>query len=365
MFCYFGIKSWRPRSRKHSDKGDKAQRRLDLREKRKRNISEPIPIVKSSAAVERLLRFRDNNNVFLLTDGSSISESPCHHGCSRLFSSETSSLTTGYANSDNENLDDSVFVDSITVRLRSGSVGAQIPPKPPRLPPKPPRMRQTREFVCQNPNCCKSEVLLGRTQVLFKSCNFCFTHYCSAKCQNESWKEHKKVCFYGNIDSNLQKVENTLKEDDVNYYFSKLAHDGYASKGRGCLFIVFSSPLQLEEFLKHKIAGVRLKPSYSALKDVFRRGVSNRYRKKLIETIASYEPATEYVINMAVVVGQKAPNNPVPRNREVTVRKIITAQYHEDFAAGEAELGLLRECQNFRTKQKLYLNKNVDRRKSI
>eukprot|EP00794_Sanderia_malayensis_P015948 gene15948-17551_t len=360
MFCYFGIKSWRPKSRKHSDK---SSRRLELRERRKRNISEPIPITKSSAAVERLLRFRDNNNVFLLADGgSSISNSPCHHGFSRLYSSETSSVTTGcFPNVDVDEIDDSVFVDSITERLGSIAQANEF-----HLPPKPPRMKQSREFICQNSTCRKSEVLLGKFQVLFKSCSFCFTHYCSAKCQNECRREHRKVCFYGNIDHNLQQIQRILKESNASYYFSKLAYDGYIFKGRGCLFMIFSSPSAMDEFIEHKIAGMKFKPSYSASTDVIKRCVSNKYRKTLLETIYTYEPATQFVVNIAVVVGHRAPNNPVPRRREVTVRKIIIVDIHPDFAAREKAMCMLKECREFQTiNSHIIINRENIRRKSI
>lgn len=353
MFCYIGYRGWRPRLRSQSTgKESKTSKRLDLREKRKRNISEPIPIVKSTAAVERMLRFHDNNNMFLLTDGSSISESPCHRGYNRQFCSETSSTTTGYANSED---DDSVFVDQL---IESSKIE-------PAFPQKPPRMKQKREFVCQNQNCNKREVLLGKVQVLFKSCNFCFTHYCSARCQNISWKEHKNVCFYGNIDSNLSQIETILEQPEVSIYFSKLAFDGYKFKGRGCLFITFSSPKALVEFVEHTIAGIRFRPTYSATMDVLKRCVSNRYRRQLVDTIGYYEPATQYVINVAVVVGHRVPNNPVPRTREVTVRKILTAHLHPDFTAREKQLSTLKECQTFSPTRKLKLQAKNSRRKSV
>lgn len=361
MLCYFGYKGWRPRIRSLRKNSENEQkRRLDLREKRKRNISEPMPIVTSSTTVQRLLGFQDNNNMFVLTDGSSISESPCHRGFNPLYS-DTSSATTDYATSDNEACDDSVFVDSATERLRRNSIGT---PKAPRqLPPKPPRMRQKRTFVCQNSACGKSEVLLGKIQVLFKSCNFCFTHYCSAKCQNASWCQHRKVCYYGGVDSSLIEAQLVLSERDVNFYLSKQAYDSYVSKGRGCLFMVFSSPLALNEFIEHKIAGVRFRPSYSTAKDVLKCCVSNRYRRKLLEIISTYEPASQIVVNIAVVVGHKVPNNPVPRSREVTVRKITTLDLHQDFAAQGSQLNAIKECQSY--KHRTNSNGNKDRRKSI
>lgn len=332
MFPYFGDGSCFPRIRlKSQSKSVKEGRQLGLREKRKRIISEPIPIEKNSAAVDKLLGFQDNNNLFSLTDASSFSESPCHRGFNRLYISETSSTVTEYHNGDDLSTDGAVFVTPREDQARRNSVCVFIPPKPP-------RMRQKRTFICQHRGCGKAEILLGRVQVALKSCTFCFTHYCSARCQNEDLAEHLKVCFYGKIDTNLDKLIRMINEGNVNRYLSKLAFDKYIAKGRGCLFIVLPSNEQLQETVDNDSAGLRFQPLFSSRSDVERCCVSNRYRRKLLRAVETYEPATQFIVNIAIVAGQRIPNNPVPRKRDVTVRKIVALDLHEEVRPTQQEL---------------------------
>lgn len=339
MLPYFGDNSCFPRLRlKSHSKSSNERRKPSVREKRKRIISEPIPIETSSAVVDKLLGFKDNNNMFSMADAGSFSESPCHRGFNRLFISETSSIVTEYQNGDDVSADDSVFVTPRDEpQPRRNSICAFIPPKPP-------RMRQKRAFICQNRGCKKTEILLGRIQVAFKSCNFCFTHYCSAKCQNESSAEHLKVCFYGKIDWSLARLSTMLSKGDLNLYLSRLACDKYMTRGRGCLFIVLSSKEQLDEIVEKSPMFMQIQPLYSSVHDVERCCVSNRYRKKLLKTVASYDTATKFVVNVAIVVGRRVPNNPVPRMRDVTVRKIITIDLHEDVRPSQKELLSIEAC---------------------
>ena len=336
MFQYFGDSSCFPRIRlKSESKPAKEGRKLSLKEKRKRIISEPMPIVKSTSVVDKLLAFNGNNNVFALSDASSFSESPCHRGFNRLYISETSSTVTEYQS--DVAADDSVFVSPREEVTRRNSVCAFIPPKPP-------RMRQKRTFICQNRGCGQTEILLGRIQVAFKSCNFCFTHYCSAKCQNENSTEHLKVCFYGKIDSNLTKLSKMLGNGDVNFYFSNLAYHGYTTKGKGCLFIVLSSKDELDELVTDENTIMRYQPLYSSLPDIQRGCVTNKYCRKLVKTISLYEPATQFVVNIAIVVGRRVPTNPVPRTRDVTVRKIVVVDLNENIRPRQEELLVVKAC---------------------
>ena len=320
------------------------------RGKRKRIISEPIPIANSSPVVDKLLSFNGNNNFSLLSDVGSFSESPCHRGFNRLYISETSSTITEYQNNDDSALDDSVFVTPRKEDARRNSVCAVVPPKPP-------RMRQKRTFICQNRGCGKAEILLGRIQVAFKSCSFCFTHYCSARCQNENFKEHMKVCFYGKIDANLTELARILGESEMNANLSRMAYDGYIQRGKGCLFMIFSSKEELQELVNRKTLTSKQQPLYSSVADVERGCVKNKYRQKLLRTISAYEPAMQFVVNIAIVVGRRVPNNPVPRTRDVTVRKIELVNLHADIRLKPKGLLMVKECLPL-------LNNAIDLRKS-
>ena len=338
MFSYFGESSCFPRIRLKSESKTSKERRPSVtRGKRKRIISEPMPIVKSSSVVDKLLSFNGNNNVPLLSDVGSFSESPCHRGFNPLYISETSSTVTEYQNIDEGSVDEAVFVTPVEEEARRNSVCAVIPPKPP-------RMRQKRTFICQNRGCGNAEILLGRIQVAFKSCNFCFTHYCSAKCQNENLREHMKICFYGKIDSNLTKLSTILRKGDINAHLSKMAYDGYMERGRGCLFMVFSSKEELNKLVDSETMVKKLQPLYSTVADVKRGCVKNKYQQKLLKKTSSYEPSMQFIVNIAIVVGRRVPNNPVPRTRDVTVRKIVLLDLHEDIGPKQQRLLLVKEC---------------------
>ena len=86
-------------------------------------------------------------------------------------------------------------------------------------PAKPPRKTTRREFICKH--CGFMEQLRGQVELLFKSCVYCFTHYCSAECQNKDLKSHYKYCFYGKIYYYIEKLKKILvsnKNMNQEYY---------------------------------------------------------------------------------------------------------------------------------------------------
>lgn len=214
------------------------------------------------------------------------------------------------------------------------------PPKPPRLPPKPPRLMEKKLFVCENPECRKEEELLGIVELNFKSCSSCFTHYCSPECRQSHWYEHKQSCYYGRINSHMKSIIHLCRRDEeLSRYLTDIARNGYMSKGRGAVMLIFLSPSAAEIFVEthgmEYFDHPRKEPTYSSNAEIKSAGVMSKYQKKLLELVNDYFPARELVVTIAIVVGKTLPTTPVPRCKEPAVIENIKLKVHESCYAKE------------------------------
>ena len=224
---------------------------------------------------------------------------------------------------DNQQTPRSCSTKSSTLPRRTH--GGKIPPqKPPRgLPPKPPRLMERKLFTCENPSCQKEEELLGIVALDFKSCPSCFTHYCCVECRREHWTEHRIVCHYGQVDSHMKSIINMCNEKRfLLHYLSEIAREGFVTKGRGAVMIVFLSPKATELFVETGVdyfRNPRNTPTFSSTQELQNVGVSSKHQKLLVSLVKNYSPAQEMVINIAVVIGKDLPKTPIPRNKEPAV----------------------------------------------
>ena len=182
-------------------------------------------------------------------------------------------------------------------------------------PPKPPRLMEKKLFTCENPECQRTEELLGMIAINFKACPACFTHYCSTKCRVEHWPVHKLICHYGRMKSFMKIIaELCHSNEDVQTQLSSLASEGFYSKGRGCVMLIFASANDARLFIDEKICQ---KPTYSSLDQVQTLGVRSEHRKNLVRFINHYKPEHEFVLNVAIVAERNMPPSPaVPRSKD-------------------------------------------------
>lgn len=220
---------------------------------------------------------------------------------------------------------------SNTIPRRTHS-GKTPPQKPPRgLPPKPPRLMERKLFTCENPSCQKEEELLGIVALDFKSCPSCFTHYCCVECRRTHWNEHRIVCHYGQVDSHMKLIINMCNENQfLLHYLSEIAREGFITKGRGAVMVVFLSPKAAELFLETGVEyfrNPRNTPTFSSTQELESAGVSSKHQKTLLRVVRNYSPAQEMVVNIAVVIGKNLPKTPIPRNKEPAVITQITIPF--------------------------------------
>lgn len=182
-------------------------------------------------------------------------------------------------------------------------------------PPKPPRLMEKRVFTCENPECQRSEELLGMIAINFKACPACFTHYCSTKCRVTHWPIHKVICHYGRMKSYMNTIAEICQKDEiVQNQLASLASAGFYSKGRGCVMLIFASANDARLFIDEKISQ---KPTYSSLDQVETLGVRSEHRKNLLRLINHYKPECEFILNVAIVAQRNLPPSPaVPRNTD-------------------------------------------------
>lgn len=188
------------------------------------------------------------------------------------------------------------------------------------------RRGSTTTVKCSNPRCEKEEVLFSGEKTTYTSCPACFTYYCTRNCRRIHWSEHKKVCFFGRINSYIRSfIYLCHKKEALKFQLSRAAKEGFKKKGRGCVLVTFASAQSARKFMT---TGCTFFPSpltYSSLQDLQAEGVVSKHRVALTQNIRDYDPEEEFVLNLAIIAGkmENLPANPVPRRKVTTVLQVI------------------------------------------
>ncbi|XP_065646729.1 serine-rich adhesin for platelets isoform X1 [Hydra vulgaris] len=155
-----------------------------------------------------------------------------------------------------------------------------------------------RTVICGNPPCSKFQVLRGQQKSKFKTCQSCFTCYCSNRCKKAHWEDHKRMCLYGRIckyiKSFLKQCENGKK---INRYFSKLSAENYKINGKGCLSIKFLSLNEVKFTCKKNVLPTQY--CYVQIKEV-ESDKQNRQNCLLLQTLRDYNPEEEFIVKISV-----------------------------------------------------------------
>ena len=188
------------------------------------------------------------------------------------------------------------------------------------------RRGSTTTVKCSNPRCEKEEVLFSGEKTTYTSCPACFTYYCTRNCRRIHWSEHKKVCFFGRINSYIRSfIYLCHKKEALKFQLSKAAKEGFKKKGRGCVLVTFVSAQSARKFMTTGCAFFPSPPTYSSLQDLQAEGVVSKHRVALTQNIRDYDPEEEFVLNLAIIAGkmENLPANPVPRRKVTTVLQVI------------------------------------------
>ena len=188
------------------------------------------------------------------------------------------------------------------------------------------RRGSTTTVKCSNPRCEKEEVLFPGEKTTYTSCPACFTYYCTRNCRRIHWSEHKKVCFFGRINSYIRSfIYLCHKKEALKFQLSKAAKEGFKKKGRGCVLVTFASAQSARKFMTTGCTFFPSPPTYSSLQDLQAEGVVSKHRVALTQNIRDYDPEEEFVLNLAIIAGkmENLPANPVPRRKVTTVLQVI------------------------------------------
>ena len=188
------------------------------------------------------------------------------------------------------------------------------------------RRGSTTTVKCSNPRCEKEEVLFPGEKTTYTSCPACFTYYCTRNCRRIHWSEHKKVCFFGRINSYIRSfIYLCHKKEALKFQLSKAAKEGFKKKGRGCVLVTFASAQSARKFMTTGCSFFPSPPTYSSLQDLQAEGVVSKHRVALTQNIRDYDPEEEFVLNLAIIAGkmENLPANPVPRRKVTTVLQVI------------------------------------------
>ena len=196
------------------------------------------------------------------------------------------------------------------------------------------RRGSTTVIKCANPRCGREEVLFGGEKTTYTSCPACFTYYCTRACRRIHWSEHKKVCFFGRINSYIRSfIYLCHKKDALKFQLSKTANDGHKKKGRGSVMVTFASAQSARKFMTSGCTFFPSPPTYSSLIDLQAEGVISKHKVTLLQNIKDYEPEEEFVLNLAIVAGkmEDLPANPIPRRKVSTVLQVVKIPLSNQF----------------------------------
>lgn len=180
--------------------------------------------------------------------------------------------------------------------------------------------------TCGNHHCGKDEIVRSQDKTSFTSCPSCFTYYCSSECRRAHWREHKKFCYFGRINSYMRSfVYFCHKKENLNLLLSKIATKNFSSRGRGCVMATFASPKQARKFMTSGCVLLPSPPSFSTVRELQQEGVVSKHKVNLIQQVKDYDPYQELVLNLAIVAGKvdDLPLYPVPRHKLSTVLQCI------------------------------------------
>ncbi|CAG0918320.1 unnamed protein product [Notodromas monacha] len=103
---------------------------------------------------------------------------------------------------------------------------------------------QCRNSKC--PNGCHIE----EAQKLYKTCKNCHTYYCSRECRRAHKPKHQKHCMQLRASSLLTDLMHQIRDvPECFLQLSKLARQGYLSRGAGCVKLFFQTVDELQDFL--------------------------------------------------------------------------------------------------------------------
>lgn len=188
------------------------------------------------------------------------------------------------------------------------------------------RRGSTTVIKCSNPRCEKEEVLFSGEKTTYTSCPACFTYYCTRTCRRMHWTDHKKVCFFGRINSYIRSfIYLCHKKESLKFQLSQTAKDGLKKKGRGSVMVTFASAQLARKFMTSGCTFFPSPPTYSSLVNVRAEGVISKHKISLMQHIQDYQPEEEFVLNLAIIAGkmEDLPANPVPRRKVSTVLQVI------------------------------------------
>lgn len=188
------------------------------------------------------------------------------------------------------------------------------------------RRGSTTVIKCSNPRCEREEILFTGEKTTYTSCPACFTYYCARTCRRMHWSEHKKVCFFGRINSYIRSfIYLCHKKESLKFQLSQTAKDGYKKKGRGSVMVTFASAQLARKFMTSGCTFFPSPPTYSSLVNVRAEGVISKHKISLMQHVQDYQPEEEFVLNLAIIAGkmEDLPANPVPRRKVSTVLQVI------------------------------------------
>ena len=191
---------------------------------------------------------------------------------------------------------------------------------------------------CRNTKCGKS-TKLSEARKSYKTCHNCFTYYCSRDCRKEHWERHKRKCLFSRISSGCKHIVKKVQNSDtISEELSRIARTGYLTKGRGCVMLVFSSPIEADKFLMKGFQESQNPPNYANIKDVQEAAeVFGDHEQELVQMCKSYNPELKYVLEVAIVAGQKLPTWPIPRKDGHLIKKCAKLRLYSKAASKQAK----------------------------
>ena len=117
---------------------------------------------------------------------------------------------------------------------------------------------------CEYAECTKHYTLSNtHSLLLYKSCHYCYTFYCSRKCRQLDWYAHKSSrCFYGRLSSFCKRILTKVGRQcvELRAEISKIAQNAYTRtcNTRGFVWLDFASALEAQQFVFKPLSACKL-----------------------------------------------------------------------------------------------------------
>uniref|UniRef100_A0A914WTF8 MYND-type domain-containing protein n=1 Tax=Plectus sambesii TaxID=2011161 RepID=A0A914WTF8_9BILA len=148
----------------------------------------------------------------------------------------------------------------------------------------------------------------------FVSCKHCYSYYCSRICRRTAWELHKDRCSFARVNTMCKDVIMKVREDpEAQWQMSRVARQGYATRGRGSVNFRFRSPFMAEKYVKGGWSALSAEPGNYLFYYTIPTLIEERKEPSLIALCRKYDPRGKFILSVSIIADiEQCPSTPPP-----------------------------------------------------